>query len=159
MLEFLEDIIKYKLKYIKKSFDLSNFINLKIINISFLNSNCSLLNLEKNLNEPKQYSLLTLIQFLNNALVRCKILLNSKIEEISEIIDNDITNTDYLYDDFIIKINNFQSKMTLAIIYVKKKDYEKCLDILKEFVKQVNDPAISKHARDSAINILKIKRI
>ena len=155
MLEFLEDIIKYKLKYIKKSFDLSNFINLKIINISFLNSNCSLLNLEKNLNEPKQYSLLTLIQFFNNALVRCKILLNSKIEEISEIIDNDITNTDYLYDDFIIKINNFQSKMTLAIIYEKKKDYEKCLDILKEFVKQVNDPAISRHARDRAINILK----
>ena len=45
--------------------------------------------------------------------------------------------------------------MTLAIIYEKKKDYEKCLDILKEFVKQVNDPAISRHARDRAINILK----
>jgi hypothetical protein len=36
-----------------------------------------------------------------------------------------------------------------------KKDYEKCLDILKEFVKQVNDPAISRHARDRYINILK----
>ena len=45
--------------------------------------------------------------------------------------------------------------MTLAIIYEKKKDYEKCLDIIKEFVKPVNDPAISKHARDRAINILK----
>ena len=155
MHEFLEEVIKYKLKYIKKTFDVTNLTNLKIINISFLNSNCSILKLENNPNESKQYSLFTLLQFLNNALVRCKILLKSKIEEISEIIDNDTSNTDYLYDDFIVKINSFQSKMTLAMIYEKKKDYEKSLDILKEFVKQVNDPAISRHARNRAINILK----
>ena len=130
----------------------ANIQNTKAINVQFTSSKNAIISLVDVF--PKEIKLHKIFQMINLAIVRAMIITNAKPSKIGEIIENDYFNTDYLSNSFFEHVTSFESKMALAHIYRKNGEYEKALNILKEFIPNASDVAVSKLSRDFAYEIL-----
>ena len=95
--------------------------------------------------QPKDIKLFEAIKIINEALVKSMVLLNLDVSLIEHIIEEDQYKTDYS-EEFLFKINNFTSNMTIAFIYKKQKKFKEALKILEPYINNTEKEEENKHA-------------
>ena len=150
----LIDVLKYKINYIYRVYknDIEEGKNLEVRTLSFNSSTCSIINLSDC--EPREITLKVFFQNINSTLLKALVFNESKVEEIEKLIETDNFGTDFLSDTFLEEYKTDYSKLALAFIYEKKKNYKEALNILKEYVQRLDNPGISKPTKQKTINIL-----
>ena len=154
VIECLINVLNYKINYIYKEYkeEIEEGKNLEVRTLSFNSSTCSIINLSEC--EPREINLKVFFQNINLTLLKALVFNESKVEEIEKLIENDNFGTDFLSDKFLEETNTDYSKLALAFIYEKKKNYKEALNILKEYVQRIDNPALSKPTKQKTINIL-----
>ena len=103
-------------------------------------------NCQINLTEtkPKDIKLFEAIKIINEALVKSMVLLNIDVSLIEHIIEEDQYKTDYS-EEFLYKINNFTSNMSLTFFYKKQKKFKEALKILESYINNTKKEEENKH--------------
>lgn len=149
--KFLIDVLKDKREYLMRTNNTSTETSMQIKTINFLKTNLSEVKLIK---KEQGIPLLNVLQMINSTLVKALVKMEY-VKEYGKIIIEDPCNTDYTSDGFLNDLNNDYSKIALAHIYEKKKDYENSLKVLKSYVGVGIDPKIRKCAKEAIIRIFK----
>ena len=107
---------------------------------------------------PVDPKLDVVIEMINLVLVKAMVLSQSnevaKIEYIQEIIENDAFDTNYLLDDFFIKLDTYEAHMALAYIYNRTKKYSEALKLLQPYLDDVSKSKENKESRRLTNKIL-----
>ena len=145
---------KYNILNSKKNTDKWDIIdNAQKIEINFESSqNCGI-NLKDV--EPKIVNLKQVINIINEVLVKGMVLLKMNLDEIENIIENDIFDTEFPESFFEkLKDNNFKSDMTLVFINKKKEKYIEAFDILKKYIDNKNQKEENEYSKQILQKIL-----
>lgn len=157
-LQMLIKVLQTKKKYIMKNNQIVNLVKEKGKKKTFQTIKNNILTFESSQNcltnlqdvQPTDIKLFETINIINEALVNSMVLLDYRISNISEIIEDDILTQSYS-EEFLKSINTYTSNMALACIYKKNKKYSESINLLEPFIE--NEEKSEKNIE--AINLLK----
>ena len=162
-LNMLINTLKLKKKYLLGK---NNILNIKkdIKNIGIIEmAKKTQINFESSQNcdinlkevEPKNVTLEQVIQMINEVLVKSMVILKMEIENIENIFENDLFDTQYPEQFFIdFKDKSFKSDIALVFIYKNHQKYKEAFDILEKYINNSDKKTESNKAKTILQNIL-----
>ena len=157
-LQMLIKVLQTKKKYIMKNNQITNLIKEKGKKKTYQTIKNNILTFESSQNcltnlqdiQPTDIKLFETINIINEALVNSMVLLDYRLSNIQEIIEDDIHAQSYS-EGFLKSINTYTSNMALACIYKKNKKYSEAINLLEPFIE--NEEKTEKN--NEAINLFK----
>ena len=105
--------------------------------------------------EPKEVKLEKVIQMMNEVLIKSMIMMDKEIEEIENIFETDLFDTEYPEKFFLDNKNkSFKSDIALAFIYKNKQKYIEAFNILEKYIDDLGKTVENKKSRMILQNIL-----
>ena len=105
--------------------------------------------------EPKNVTLEQVIQMINEVLLKSMVILKMEIENIENLFENDLFDTQYPEQFFIdFKEKTFKSDIALVFIYKNHQKYKEAFDILEKYINNQDKKTENNKAKTILQNIL-----
>ena len=145
---------KNNLLNIKKDPKNLNLIEIaKKTQINFESSQNSVINLKES--NQNNVNLEQVINMINEVLVKSMVMLNMEIEDIENVFENDLFDTQYPEQFFVeFKNKSFKCDIALVFIYKYKLKYKEAFDILEKYLNESDKNPENKKAKSILETVL-----